>query len=437
MSDKPLDKFEQKLVDSYKNYELPYSEAGWTGVSRRLLRKRLLTSLTFWAFSSIVLIGFITGLFFFFQRNQNATGNAGHSTTSGIALNNSDSSTNSASDYSNSSREGTNASTASDSNSSANTEGKTNSTLERIKNQLTTAQLNASNNASGNASNSSAGNSSNSTNANNSNNNSSTSTVEAPKSNELTIQPSIRTGCAGTEIEFASVNSPKDGSYIWNFGDGSFSLDANPKHVYKLSGTFDVSLSITNPKTGQISTTEMHDLIRINPAPAADFDWRFTNTPMGEPCAKFVNTSSDANSYTWHFGTTTSTEISPEIIYGQKGKQHVKLTVTNEYGCFDETVKYVQINNDFNLGADDHVSVKGFKFMPEALKKGTNKFKMVIYDGQNIVFETTKKEKAWTGECLNGKKAAPGEKYAWIVLIYGEDGASAPRYYSGNLTIVP
>lgn len=430
MSDKPLDKFEQKLVDSYKNYELPYSEAEWTGVSRRLLRKRLLTSLTFWAFSSIVLIGFITGIFFFFQRNQNTTGNAGHAAASGISLT-TDSSTPNTGDLAITTQNATTDENASV-NSSTNTEGNTSATLERIKNQLTSGQL-ANNNATAGATDAITSNASTTT----SNNGSTSPVAETPKSNELSIQPSIRTGCAGTEIEFASVNSPKDGSYIWNFGDGSFSLEANPKHVYKLSGTFDVSLSITNPKTGQISTTEMHDLIRINPAPTADFDWRFTNTPMGEPCAKFVNTSSEANSYTWHFGTSTSTEISPQIIYGQKGKQHVKLTVTNEYGCFDETVKYVQINNDFNLGADDHVSVKGFKFMPEALKKGTNKFKMVIYDGQNIVFETTKKEKAWTGECLNGKKAAPGEKYAWIVLIYGEDGASAPRYYSGNLTIVP
>ena len=426
MSDKPLDKFEQKLVDSYKNYELPYSEAGWAGVSRRLLRKRLLTSLTFWAFSSIVLVGFIAGLTFYFQRNDTA----GHMTAGATvgATSNDNQNSNSTTSGSVSSTEQSNDSGANENNNGTSS---TASALERIKQQFSTTPLSADSNTA--TENTSAVNNS----TTNSTGHNATATVEAPKSTELSIQPSIRTGCAGTEIEFASVNSPKDGSYIWNFGDGSFSLEANPKHVYKNSGTFDVSLSITNPKTGQISTTEMHDLIRINPAPAADFDWRFTNTPMGEPCAKFVNTSSDANSYTWQFGSNHSTEISPEIIYASEGKQFVKLSVTNEYGCFDETVKYVQINNDFKLGADEHVSVKGIKFMPEALKKGTNKFKMVIYDGQTIVFETTKKEKAWSGECLNGKKAAPGEKYAWIVLIYGEDGASAPRYYSGTFNIVP
>lgn len=427
MSDKPLDKFEQKLVDSYKNYELPYSEAGWTGVSRRLLRKRLLTSLTFWAFSSIVLVGFIAALAFYFQRNDSS----GHLTAGNAVGTNNSANQNVASNSTTQSASSSNLDNASGNDGSSNGTSSTATTLERIKQQLSSTALSTDSNSSGDHASALNNNTTNST------GHAASATVEVPKSNELTIQPSIRTGCAGTEIEFASVNSPKDGSYIWNFGDGSFSLEANPKHVYKNSGTFDVSLSITNPKTGQISTTEMHDLIRINPAPAADFDWRFTNTPMGEPCAKFVNTSSDANSYTWHFGTKTSEDISPEIIYNQKGKQFVKLSVTNEYGCFDETVKYVQINNDFNLGADEHVSAKGFKFMPEALKKGTNKFKMVIYDGQTIVFETTKKEKSWSGECLNGKKAAPGEKYAWIVLIYGEDGASAPRYYSGTLNIVP
>jgi len=247
----------------------------------------------------------------------------------------------------------------------------------------------------------------------------------------------VRQACAGTDVHFTAKNSPKNGSYLWNFGDGSFSNQENPFHIYKKSGTFDVSLSVTNPNDGQISTIAMRDLITINPKPEADFEWSYTNNPVGEPTAKFVNTSVNANSFVWKFsGNRISNEVSPSVIYNSKGKQSVILEVQNTYGCRDEQVKIVQVNADFNLGAELKMSEQNIAFMPEALKKGGNRFKLSIYDGENIIFETTTKTKVWKGEGKAGKKASAGQQYPWIVLIYGEEGNDA-RYYSGTLTIVP
>ena len=257
------------------------------------------------------------------------------------------------------------------------------------------------------------------------------------KNRSLAIEPSVRQACAGTDVHFTAKNSPKNGSYLWNFGDGSFSNQENPFHIYKKSGTFDVSLSVTNPNDGQISTIAMRDLITINPKPEADFEWSYTNNPVGEPTAKFVNTSVNANSFVWKFsGNRISNEVSPSIIYNSKGKQSVILEVQNTYGCRDEQVKIVQVNADFNLGAELKMSEQNIAFMPEALKKGGNRFKLSIYDGENIIFETTTKTKVWKGEGKAGKKASAGQQYPWIVLIYGEEGNDA-RYYSGTLTIVP
>jgi hypothetical protein len=253
----------------------------------------------------------------------------------------------------------------------------------------------------------------------------------------LLIEPSVRSACAGAEVNFNAKNSPKNGSYLWNFGDGSFSNQENPAHVYKSAGIFDVSLSVTDPHNGQISTIAMRDLITINPKPEADFEWTYINSPVGEPTAKFVNTSINANTFIWKFSDNkTSTEISPSVIYNAKGKQAVILEVHNSFGCIDEQVKIVQVNADFNLGAESSVSASDISFMPEALKKGGNKFKLTVYDGENIVFESNSKTKAWKGESKGGKKAIAGQKFPWIVLIYGENGTDA-RYYSGTVTIVP
>jgi peptidyl-prolyl cis-trans isomerase B (cyclophilin B) len=49
---------------------------------------------------------------------------------------------------------------------------------------------------------------------------------------------------APVEVQFTN-NSLKADSYSWNFGDGSFSMEANPKHRYTHSGNYEVTLKAT------------------------------------------------------------------------------------------------------------------------------------------------------------------------------------------------
>lgn len=415
MSNNPLDKFEHGIQEAYNNYELPYSSSEWTQVSRRIIRKRLFTSLALWG-SAAALIAVVgtTGYFILSSETENQVVQTPNSAE---VVN----------------------------NESAPVETKNDAlekeaSLNEILNDLGGNSVQASNQ----------------TDNNNNDNNSTGISEDSPESdpinvslesqmiaelesnkNSLFIEPSVRNACAGTEVNFNAKNSPKNGSYLWNFGDGSFSNQENPIHIYKSTGTFDVSLSVTDPNNGQISTIAMRDLITINPKPEADFEWTYTNSPAGEPTAKFVNTSVNANSFVWKFSDNkTSTEVSPSVIYSSKGKQAVILEVHNSYGCKDEQIKLVQVNADFNLDAQSSMSAQSISFMPDALKKGGNKFKLTIYDGENIIFESTSKTKAWKGETKGGKKAVAGQQFPWIVLIYGENGIDA-RYYSGTLTIVP
>ena len=380
MNNNPLDKFEQGIQDAYKNYELPYSSSEFAQVSRRLLRKRLLSGLALWG--SVAAITAVVGISgYMIVSNETESPIAGTSNAPEVAntvtlpnssesLNNDSSEglTGIISDFKkdviskSSSEEG---STSTSENSATNSENGT-----AISNQETSQP------------------------------NDLTAAVSPDNKNKsLLIEPSVRTACAGAEVNFTAKNSPKNGSYLWNFGDGSFSNQENPIHIYKKSGTFDVSLSVTNPNDGQISTIAMRDLITINPKPEADFEWSYTNSPVGEPTAKFVNTSVNANSFVWKFAENrTSTEVSPSVIYSSKGKQPVILEVHNSFGCKDEQVKIVQVNADFNLGAVLKMSEHEIAFMPEALKKGGNKFKLTLYDGENIIFESTSKTKVWKGD---------------------------------------
>lgn len=410
MSNNPLDKFEQGIQDAYKNYELPYSSSEWTQVSRRILRKRLLTGLALWG--SVAAVTVIVGVSAYLViSNENKV--AQHSTVSETEVSNAtDSESKTSSDISEIITE-----FKKDINKASSASTKDDS---KNKNSNTTDVSVA-----------------NSSSADVLDNNTEVLERAEIENKTLFIEPSIRIACAGTDVHFTAKNSPKNGSYLWNFGDGSFSNQENPIHIYKKAGAFDVSLSVTNPNDGQISTIAMRDLITIYPKPEADFEWSYTNSPVGEPTAKFVNTSVNANSFVWKFTENrTSSEVSPSIIYSSKGKQPVILEVHNSFGCKDEQIKIVQVNADFNLGAVLKMSEQDISFLPEALKKGGNKFKLTLYDGENIIFESTSKTKVWKGEMKGGKKATAGQQFPWIVLIYGEDGNDA-RYYSGTLTIVP
>ena len=415
MHNNPLDKFEQGIQEAYKNYELPYSSSEWTQVSRKILRKRLFTSLALWgSAAAVVAVVGVSSYLILSNPEESSVVNTPNSTK---VLN------------------------AVPSPLPSENDSLQKNSLNDLLQDFSTSplQLTSSEMASANAN-------ANSSNLSSSNQNSEATEISVTEvqsevveisKTSLLIEPSVRNACAGTEVNFNAKNSPKNGSYLWNFGDGSFSNQENPVHIYKSTGTFDVSLSVTDPNNGQISTIAMRDLITINPKPEADFEWTYTNSPAGEPTAKFVNTSINANSFVWKFSENkTSTEISPSVIYNSKGKQAVILEVHNAFGCKDEQIKLVQVNADFNLGAESAMSAKNISFMPDALKKGGNKFQLTVYDGENIIFESTSKAKPWKGETKGGKKAIAGQQFPWIVLIYGENGTDA-RYYSGTLTIVP
>jgi PKD repeat protein len=409
MNRNQLDKFEQGIQEAYKNYELPYSSSEFTQVSRRLFRKRLFSGLALWGgVAAITAIVGVSG-YLIVSSDNNVTTSA---TPNSPDVSNTVSIPNSNEDVNEEATEGLTEIISGFKkdvmNASGNSENRPSTTPIASVAQESSEEAVLPASADSN-----------------------------DKNRSLAIEPSVRQACAGTDVHFTAKNSPKNGSYLWNFGDGSFSNQENPFHIYKKSGTFDVSLSVTNPNDGQISTIAMRDLITINPKPEADFEWSYTNNPVGEPTAKFVNTSVNANSFVWRFaGNGTSSEVSPSVIYNSKGKQSVILEVQNTFGCKDEQVKIIQVNADFNLGAELRMSEQNIAFMPEALKKGGNKFKLSIYDGENIIFETSAKTKVWKGEMKSGKKAVAGQQFPWIVLIYGEDGNDA-RYYSGTLTIVP
>ncbi len=121
-------------------------------------------------------------------------------------------------------------------------------------------------------------------------------------------------------------------SRSWDFGDGSVSTEQNPEHIYQQSGTFTVTLGISNEDGCSDTYTQNIDIV---PLPVAEFSF-------GHACAgqitSFTDLSSSAgsniSSWLWDFGDgATSSQQNPQHIFVDAGSYSVQLTVANEENC--------------------------------------------------------------------------------------------------------
>jgi len=147
------------------------------------------------------------------------------------------------------------------------------------------------------------------------------------------------------ETNFASSITHKSAacstvSYLWNFGDGTTSVDSNPAHLYASAGTYNVSLTLMYQcanacPTGASTTTNKTIILSASPTTTADFT--FNNYI----CAtKFLSTDTSSGStcqsvsYRWDFGDgAISTDKNPIHVYAISGSYNVVLRQL--YQCYN------------------------------------------------------------------------------------------------------
>ena len=135
-----------------------------------------------------------------------------------------------------------------------------------------------------------------------------------------------------------SSNVTSNTKYIWNYGDGKPTENAeNPNHTF-VNGKYNVVLKVSNSKY----TVTSSQTINV-PALKSDYDWnkkpvaKFVYTREGKG-VYFQNASSNITpdtEYLWTFGTiengtpATSTLENPYFVYSKAGTYSIVLKVTN------------------------------------------------------------------------------------------------------------
>ena len=159
-------------------------------------------------------------------------------------------------------------------------------------------------------------------------------------------------------IKFTSTVTDADGdaiaSYLWDFGDGNTSTEANPTHQYPTGGTFAVTLTATDARG--VSGSKTKTIVVEGPPnqlPTADFTWDPSAPDTKEPVT-FTATVTDPDqptgtpfTYEWDFGDgTTSAASSPQHAFTDKKAYTVTLVVTDAQNGATTVTKTISVGNE-------------------------------------------------------------------------------------------
>ncbi|HOL41273.1 MAG TPA: PKD domain-containing protein [Methanospirillum sp.] len=160
-------------------------------------------------------------------------------------------------------------------------------------------------------------------------------------------------GPAPLTVQFTDLSIGGPTMWAWDFGDGTTDMVANPVHVYKNPGTYQVRLTASSQtcEAGVSETT-----IKVNPpAIKADFsaDPRTGEAPL---TVRFTDLSTgNPTMWAWDFGDgATDMVANPTHVYTKPGTYSVTLTASNQYTsdtvCKTQwvTVKPKAIKADFS-----------------------------------------------------------------------------------------
>jgi PKD repeat protein len=139
-------------------------------------------------------------------------------------------------------------------------------------------------------------------------------------------------GQAPCDVQFTDASTGGATTWSWAFGDGTTSVEKNPKHTFAKDGSFDVVLTVSDGKDHS-ATKNMPITITKAPAPVVAAFTEDRTTGDSPLTVQFTDQSQNAVSYEWVFGEgNTSTDKSPGHIYTSAGNYTVVLTANGSNG---------------------------------------------------------------------------------------------------------
>lgn len=149
---------------------------------------------------------------------------------------------------------------------------------------------------------------------------------------------------SGKTVSFTDQSSNFSGSkqYDWFFGDGGYSSNANPTHVYSQRGKYLVCQIVEG---NQCKDTLCDTVLVKKPSPSCNA--KFTYSKHNNITYNFKNKSTgDSLNYYWQFGDgITSKKANPTHQYDTLGNFTVTLFIASQNNqCVDTFTKFLRVN---------------------------------------------------------------------------------------------
>lgn len=257
---------------------------------------------------------------------------------------------------------------------------------------------------------------------------------------DLKISSSYRilkdNNCIPAKVHFIPVILSDSVIYYWEFGDGNFSNEKSPTHIYNEEGSYFPALTTKYYFSDSLSTTKSTEPIVVHKKPEV----YFTYEKIDANKLHFEAVSEDKDiKALWIINDEKLSGNECYYVFDSYGKYPVKLIVENSSGCSSESYETINIEKEINI------------YMPNAFtpdNDGNNdyygpitdctdiiEYIFNIYDNQgNIVFTSNDINKKWDGRIINTNiKAKPG-KYFWEYYIKTNKGRIIKD--KGNLRIL-
>ena len=164
-----------------------------------------------------------------------------------------------------------------------------------------------------------------------------------------------------TDVVTFQDESTDDGILVfrlWDFGDDSSTVLERPTHRFRVPGTYEVRLNVTDNDLQTHTVTRTITVRNAEPVPDFDFSPKVVTTSA---LVSFTDLSTDPDgsvrSWQWDFGDgATSSERHPAHRFQRGGNLTVTLTVTDELGGTERITRTVFVRNAPPLA--------GFAFQP-------------------------------------------------------------------------
>jgi len=243
---------------------------------------------------------------------------------------------------------------------------------------------------------------------------------------ELSFSVSTKEACVGVEVNFSLMGLDEKMILLWDFGDGSFSNEPFPSHIYNEKGVFDVTLSVRSPNDGAIVTRTIENLIEVHPQPEAKLNWTLPRiVTNGYLEVQLTDETENTNSSTWLIDGDVSEGGTEE--FNVPGNYNLNLFASNKFGCQDDASGKIELGNRTDLKAPARFSPDGDgrydHFMPFGLHDLVDPWELVISDesGKEI-YATTDYSSPWNGIDLTGELADNGSLFYWTVICVDHSG---------------